>query len=597
MKLFIRLLLATALTFSYPMLSLAQGKASVQDYCGVPVGAQTTKLSAVYPYFKEVMVTKQFLENQKAADPVRYELNAIDWKIERFAQNAIDEANQRKEMIRIQRQRQRFLERAVPQAIPQDNTRIVRPIPSIPPIIPERITKKSKGLDQALQRSRLSSEEKAMAILHIRRAELTKKLNASGVWRRLYEDKTLTKLSAQARINEAFALYKHSTDMLAYEQLPDFKKSPKQVQALIATELKSINSRLKDGPPYKSFMSLQKEINRINKNKRDDAILMTIFTLVALRKFNGASIAAPSSALAFWSLPRFAYYGKKILNFIGVVAIYSAIDSANLNAINTSFEEMLTRFTVLEDNMAFLQKLIKDGETNVFGKIEDPIPSAWSKDPYDTGHQTALRRLYGLRVVDTYLQYSTVHYKFDLAMLDLFNLFSDRQNVIFDVNVFDQYKAQDGKWVQVPGKSNSLKINASSSLVDRGKKGEPSLLIQNLSKLPASLYYKKTYYKNIGDRNTPIMIPVNPSGIIRTKDRVLMDCNFDTGNLKTNRFTNETRGNNMEFLLDGDYYMRIEPVTNVYDMGYRGKPTTYVFEDINTREHSCEGKTVGLRIV
>ena len=582
MKLFIRLLLATALTFSYPMLSLAQGKASVQDYCGVPVGAQTTKLSAVYPYFKEVTVSKQFVENQKAADPVRYELNAIDEEIRRL---------EWKEMIRVQRQG--LLERAAP----QDNTRIVRPIPSIPPIIYERITKKSKGLDQALQRSRLSSEEKAMAILHIRRAELTKKLNASGVWRRLYEDKTLTKLSAQARINEAFALYKQSTDMLAYEQLPDFKKSPKQVQALIATELKSINSRLKDGPPYKSFMSLQKEINRINKNKRDDAILMTIFTLVALRKFNGASIAAPSSALAFWSLPRFAYYGKKILNFIVVVAIYSAIDSANLDAINTSFEEMLTRFTVLEDNMAFLQKLIKDGETNVFGKIEDPTPSAWSKDPYDTGHQTALRRLYGLRVVDTYLQYSTVHYKFDLAMLDLFNLFSDQQNVIFDVNVFDQYKAQDGKWVQVPGKSNSLKINASSSLVDRGKKGEPSLLIQNLSKLPASLYYKKTYYKNIGDRNTPIMIPVNPSGIIRTNDGVLMDCNFDIGILKTNRFTNETRGNNMEFLLDGgDYYMRIEPVTNVYDTGYRDKPKTYVFEDINTKEHSCKGKTVGLML-
>lgn len=578
MKLFIRLLLATALTFSYPMLSLAQGKASVQDYFGVPVGAQTTKLSAVYPYFKEVTVSKQFVENQKAADPVRHELNAIDEKIRQL---------EWKEMIRVQRQG--LLERAAP----QDNTRIVRPIP---PIIPERITKKSKGLDQALQRSRLSSEEKEISDLKKRRAELTKKLNASGVSRRLSGDKNFSKLSAQAKINEAFALYKQSADMLAYEQLPDFKKSPKQVQALIATELKSINSRLKDGPAYESFVSLQKEINRINKNKRDDAILMSIFTLVALRKFNGASIAAPSSALAFWSLPRFAYYGKKILNFIGVVAIYSAIDSANLNAINTSFEEMLTRFTALEDNMAFLQKLIKDGETNVFGKIEDPIPSAWSKDPYDTGRQTALRRLYGLRVVDTYLQYSTVHYKFDLAMLDLFNLFSDQQNVIFDVNVFDQYKAQDGKWVQVPGKSNSLKINASSSLVDRGKKGEPSLLIQNLSKLPAFIYYKKTYYKNIGDRNTPIMMKVNPSGIIRTNDGVLMDCNFDTGNRKTNRFTNETRGNNMEFLLDGDYYMRIEPVTNVYDTGYRDKPKTYVFEDINTKEHSCKGKTVGLML-
>lgn len=566
MKLFIRLLLATALTFSYPMLSLAQGKTSAQDYFGVPVGAQTTKLSAVYPYFKEVTVSKQFVEKQKTADPVRHELNVIDGKIRKL------------EMEKMNReQRQHLLERTAP----QDNTRVVRPI------IPERLIKKSKGIDQALQRSRLSQEEKEIANLKQRRTELMKKLNASGLSRNPSSDKNFSRLSAQAKINEAFALYKQSADMLAYEQLPDFKKSPKQVQALIAKELNSINERLKYGPAYKSFVSLQKEIDRINKNKRYDAILMSIFTLVALRNFNGVSIAAPSSALAFWSLPRFAYYGKKILNFIGVIAIYAAIEKANLHAVHASFEEMLTRFTALEDNMAFLQKLIKDGETNVFGKLKDPIPSAWSKDPYDTVHQTALRRLYGLRVVDTYLRYSTVHYKFDLAMLDVFNLFSDQQNVVFDVNVFDQYKAQDGEWVQVPGKSNSLKINASSSLVDRGRNNNPSLLIQNLSKLPAFLYYKKTYYQNVGDRKTPIMIPVNPKGIIRTKNGILMDCNYNNigGNIG-NYFTPD--GKNMEFLLDGDYYMRIEPVTKVYNEGYRGKPKTYVFEDINTTEHSCE---------
>ena len=252
--------------------------------------------------------------------------------------------------------------------------------------------------------------------------------------------------------------------------MPDFGKSPKQVQQLIAEELKKFNFQLQESPAYKSFVSLQKEIDRINKNKHDDAILMSIFTLVALRNFNGVSIAAPSSALAFWSLPRFVYYGKKILNFIGVVAIYSAIDKANLDAVNISFEEMLTRFTALEDNMAFLQKLIKDGETNVFGNSQDPLPSAWSKDPEDETHMKALRRLYGLRVVNTYLQLSTVHYKFDLAMLDVFNLFSDQQNVIFDVSVFDQYQAQKVKSVKVPGKSNSLKIETSASLVDRGTK-------------------------------------------------------------------------------------------------------------------------------
>lgn len=575
MKLFIRLLLVTSLTFTAPMLCMAKGGASAQNYYGVPVGEQTTKLSAVYPYFKEVTISKQFVEKQKAADPVRHELNAIDEKIRKI---------EREKMSR--EHRQHLLERAAP----QDNTRVARPL--IP--VPERIAKKSKGFDQALQQSRQSQEEKELAALKKRRTELTKKLNSYGVSRSPSGDKNFDKLSAQAKINEAFTLYKQSSDMFAYEQLPDFKKSPKQVQALISEELNSINSRLQYGPAYKSFVALQKEIARLNKNKLDDAILMSIFTLVALRSFNGVSIAAPASTVAFWSLPRFAYYGKKIVNFIAFLAVYSAIDQANLNAVNTSFEEMLTRFTALEDNMAFLQKLIKDGETNVFGKLDDPIPSAWSKDPYDPGHQTALRRLYGLRVVNTYLRYSTVHYKFDLAMLDLFNLFSDQQNVVFDVNVFNQYKAQDGEWVQLPGKTNSVNINASASLVDRGTKNKTSLLIQNLSKLPAFIYYKKTYYKNVGSKDKPIMKLVNPGGIIRTKDGTLMDCNFDTGNLKINRFSDETRGNNMEFMLDGEYYMKIEPVTKVYDYGYRGKPKTYVFEDINTKEHSCKGNSVGI---
>ena len=572
MKLFIRLFLAAVLTLNAPALCLAQGKASAGEYYGVPVGQQTTKLSAVLPYYREVTVSKQFVDRQKATDPVRHELNQIDGKILR-----LETEKQNRE------HRRHLLERAAP----QDKTRVARPF------IPERVINKSKGLNQALQQSKQSQEEKEIAALKKRRAELTKKLNASGMSRMPSGDANFKKLGAQAKINEAYNLYKQSASLLKYEQLPDFNKSPKQVQALITSELKSINSRLQYGPAYKSFISLQKAVNKINKNKRDDAILMSIFTLVALRKFNGVAISAPSSALAWWALPRMGYYAKKAANFLSVLMVYAAIDQANLNAVNASFEEMVTRFTALENNMAFLQKIIKDGEKTVFGELKKPIPSAWSKNPDDTEHQTALRRLYGLRFIDVYLQNSTVHYKFDLAMLDLFNLFSDAQNIVFDLSVFEQYEIKEGELVKIPGKTNSVNINASASLVDRkGSNGKPSRIIQNLSKLPPFIYYKKTYYKNVGSKDKPIMHPVNPSGIIRTNDGVLMDCNFDTGNLKTNR-SGETRGNNMEFILDGDYYMRIEPVTNVYDAGYRGKPKTYVFEDINTREHSCNGKLVG----
>ena len=144
MKIFFSLLLALSFTINYPAFCFAKSKSAPKDYYGVPVGAQTTKLAAVYPYHKEISISKQFVEKQKAADPVRYELNTIDRKIEKF------EDKKRRETYR-----KNFLEKAAP----QDNTRIARSF------IPERIIKKSKGLDQALQHSRQSQEEKEIAAL------------------------------------------------------------------------------------------------------------------------------------------------------------------------------------------------------------------------------------------------------------------------------------------------------------------------------------------------------------------------------------------------------------------------------------------------
>ena len=596
MKLFIRLLLAISITFTSPMLCLAQGRASAQEYNGVPVGEKTTKLSYAYPYFKEISVSKQFVEKQKAVDPIKHELNEIKSKLRKFE---------------YERRNKSMLE----QAAPQDNTRAARAY------IPERIINQSKGMDKALQKSRQTQEEKEIAALKKRRAELTKKLNDSGAPIHISLDENFHKLSAQAKINKAFTLYKQSASFSRYEQLPEFKYSPKQVQDLITSELKEVNEQLQKGPAYKAFTELEKEINKIKRDKLIDSVLMSAVTLVFLRGLKGASISAPSAT--FLSK---AWYGfKKLINFTAVIAVYSGIDEANLKAVNISLEEMFIRFTSLQDNMQFLQKIIKDGEKTLYtepvqikdqlkkhGKIPlaasffaylifnanstQPlmkIPAAWSTDPDDAAHQTALRRLYGMRAINTYLRYSTVHYKFDLAMLDLFNLFSDEQNIAFDLSVFDQYEIKDGEVIQLPGKTNSVKINASASLAERvGANGKPSRLIQNLNNLPAFTYYKKTYYKNVGSKDKPIMKRVNPYGIIRTENGSLMDCNFDTGDLKTNRFSGETRGNLMEFILDGEYYMKIESVATVEATYYRGKPTTYVFEDINTFSKSCGDITI-----
>lgn len=601
MKLFIRLLLAISLAFTSPMLCLAQGRASSQKYNGVPIGETTTELSDAYPYFKEVTVSKQFVEKQKAADPIRYELNEIKSKIRKFE---------------YEKRHRRTLE----QAAPQDNTRVARLY------IPEKILNQSQNMDQALQKSRQTQEEKEIAALKKRRAELIKRLEDSGEPIKIALNENFHKLSAQAKINEAFALYKQSASFSKYEHLPEFKYSPKQVQDLITSELKEVNEQLQKGPAYKAFTELEEDLNRTKRNKLIDFVLMSVVTLVFLRGLKGASISAPSAT--FLSK---AWYGfKKLINFTAVIAVYSGIDEVNLRAVNISLEEMFIRFTSLQDNMQFLQKIIKDGEKALYTepvKIKDQlkklgkaplaasifaylifnanstqplmkIPAAWSTDPDDAAHQTALRRLYGLRAINAYLRYSTVHYKFDLAMLDLFNLFSDEQNIAFDLSVFDQYEIKDGKVVQLPGKTNSVKINASASLAERvGANGKPSRLIQNLNNLPSFTYYKKTYYKDIANpdgiskKNQPILVPVQPQYIIRNKDGQLIDCGFWLGRTKANR-SGEVVGYNMNSTFEGAYYMRIEPVAEVHNESYRNKPTTYVFEDINTFSKNCGDITI-----
>ena len=54
---------------------------------GASITVEITPSDELEPYIdeiKEISISKQFVEKQKAADPVRYELNTIDRKIEKF---------------------------------------------------------------------------------------------------------------------------------------------------------------------------------------------------------------------------------------------------------------------------------------------------------------------------------------------------------------------------------------------------------------------------------------------------------------------------------------------------------------------------------
>lgn len=553
MKVFIRAFLAVSIIFNISAPAFAQKRNTLTSYNNIPIGTKTTKYSEIYPYKKSISISQKDIDRFEKEAPLRAELFEIENRLRQIKYQALRNND--------------------PLIIRQDNTRVASKIP------PQLLAEQAR-LDAIFQKEKEKQEKAEVAKLLRRKAELSRQVSQELTPAFMY------KLEKQNRVNKAYELYQQSSSPRGYNStppyylLPEFAKTPAQMQKLMAKEIKDINLKLQESPAYKSFNALQQEVNKINKNKRDDAILMSIFTLVALRGFKGVSISAPSSALAWWSGPKLAYYAKKVGNFISTIIIYGAIDEANLNAINTSFEELFSRFTYIEGRIDFVKKIMKAASENSFGNKIDPLPNAWGADKeFDDVHVAAMRRLYGLRFINVYLEESTVSYKYDLAMLDLLNLFSHEGFIPFDLNVFNTIGVKGGYYVK-EGAPNTIELSNDLSLLQRyeNKKQEtPSLFIQNLSKLPKHIYYKKVYYKKIGEHNgEPVIVEVDSNYIIRDKDNRLLDCSFMTGS---------PRGKDMNFLLDGEYYMKLEPTTS-YNKD--SAINAYIFEEINTHSRSCD---------
>ena len=557
----------------------------------IPVSGNTSLIAEAEPFYKEVTISgkdKSALDKIKQTDLKILELKQ---KLNSAYLKQYDKETQSKFAA-------------------QSSTKVSKPV------IAEKYTRQSNALNKKLSQSKnqaeLAQQENIKKEIAALKAEKNKLIAANPQLSRQAQ-----KLSAQQEINYSYTLYFQArrnkmtdsarADMPDYKDLPEYKLPPSQLQKIIAEELALINSKIKQGQAYKSYAALEREIQKLNKNKRDDFILMSVFTLVTLRNFNGVRIAAPSSALKWWSLKKIAFYTKKTLNFIGVLTAYTLIDEANINAIGASWEEQITRFVYLQNNYSFLNRLISDGQKSVFSEKNFKIPASWGQD--EVKHQNILRQLYGLKFINTYLAKSTVSYKYDLAMLDLFNLFSDKQKVFFDFSVFNTKKGYEGdklppserKKLFSGMKYNGTGFGGTGSLLDRTDE-----LINSLKALPKHLYYKKVYYKALPDNqeslaeiyfllggkakadkvtereNGLIFFPVPPQNIIRTQEGKLQDCS----QYKTHRSSGETRGKDMEFF-DGGYYMRIEPAANDNGTFYRAKPKTYVFEDINTNTKRC----------
>lgn len=584
----------------------------------VNIGPKTTVIHTIVPYYVEIFISAE--DNNYVAK--LYNLNEQIKYIEREIRLIHTSQNINKE-----------LKKQIESSAPIDNTRVNKPL-----VLPD-YNKKSKNIKQKGFFKRYSFENLYTNITQkfeikkeqgqiTKKEELLKLLSSVKKQRDDLLNKrpnlsdNIALLNTQNKINDAYVLYQHSADWYNNQKPPQgftlppqeiaqvinktYKLSPKELQTKLSYELTAINKKMQQGSGYKSFVALESEVEKINKNSREDAILMSIFTFVTTYKLTGTKITAPASALHWWSGPMWSYRAKKLLNFIMALSIYGAIDEVNLKAVGASFEEMITRFTFLQDNYGYLKDVIPSTQKNAINFNTKSLPNNWTDD---NEHRRAVKRLYALKFINLYLSLSSVSYKYDLALMDLMNLFSDKPEVYFDFTVFDKY--ENGSWNKTE-KTNYLptqnmafnsKYGASSAsaLIPRSQN-----MINNLKKLPKHLYYKKVYYKGLPDNEDSlaevyfnfmlsgirventlvreggmILYPVPPQSIIRDQKGNLRDCSL----------THKTHGGEYMDIYNGNYYMRIEPAANDTGTFYRGKPKTYVFEDINTKTHECGRQT------
>lgn len=564
----------------------------------VPFGQNTTSVRVAEPMFKEISITKQDNKYYSEFLQMNQQISFLTKQIQSITAN--------EEMQKI-RQAQ------LAKVAPADNTRVSRPV------IPQTYQKKGQGITQKLETKKQTTELSE-------KENLSKELKALKIRKEKFikTHPNISILNTQQQINDAYVLYQYSADWYNNQKPPQgftlppqeiakvinktYELSPKELQTELSYELTKINSKMQKGSGYKSFVALEKEVKKINKTKREDAIIMSIFTWVAMYKFTGVKITAPASALHWWSGPMWAFRAKKLLNFMMTLCIYGAIDEANLNVVGASFEEMITRFTFLQDNYGYLKDVISSAQKNTLKFGTKSLPNNWTNDDE---HRRAVKRLYALKFINLYLSLSSVSYKYDLALMDLMNLFSDKPEVYFDFTVFDKY--ENGSWNKTE-KTNHLPTqnmafnpqygaSSASALIPRSQN-----MINNLKKLPKNLYYKKVYYKGLYDNEDSlaevylilggkqraermivreggmILYPVPPQHIIRDEKGTLRDCSPTLSDYMT------PGGEYME-MFNGHYYMRIEPAANDKGTFYRGKPKTYVFEDINTKTKECGRQT------
>lgn len=226
---------------------------------------------------------------------------------------------------------------------------------------------------------------------------------------------------------------------------PYAKNTPYEIKQAMEKKGKTITKLLKNNPRYQK--ELKKAQVRGYTGSAIEGIVIGLLTVATVYTF-GATAGAEGALITAWfgggaAASAASASMTKALTAIVLAEIFIGLgDEITINLYD-DLTARLIKYKYL-DNNAHAQELIAniksavesyDIITNTGNNKKITQSSRWVDE---VAQKESIIRLYGLNVIEAELSYSADATKYDMAMLDIINLFSYRTEVSFEENVFDK---------------------------------------------------------------------------------------------------------------------------------------------------------------
>ena len=257
-----------------------------------------------------------------------------------------------------------------------------------------------------------------------------------------------------AFIDPAWIDYKNA--IKDYYNTPYRNATPYQVLQEMQSKSKNIAKLLKNNPRYK------KEVRKAKVKEYAGAaiegIVIGLLSVATVYTF-GATAGAEGALIATWfgsaTTATVASTATASLTRAFALIVLGEIFIALGDEITINLYEDLTdrlikykyidNISHANELIANIKSAIESGDviaTPINGNAKITSGSRWVDE---AAKKESIIRLYGLSVIEAELTYSKDPTKFDLAMLDIINLFSYRTKVCYDENVFTKTIIENGE--------------------------------------------------------------------------------------------------------------------------------------------------------